>query len=199
ADSDRIARRLQEIGAPVVITYPGGVWGPHDPHYGESCQEAESILRGAWPIVPTGGWPISDVRDLATLHTAVIERGRGPRRYMATAHFVRVPDVVSSVSRVTGRDLSTREVPNWTLLGPARLLDAVQRWVPVKMPFTYQGTYLVSLSHRIDDSATRREFGIEPRDIDTSIGDTIAWMVQIGRVPPRLAGRLGIQDRLHTT
>ncbi len=83
ADSDRVARGYQENGAPVVITYPGSVWGPNDPHLGESCQNAKAILQYLWTTAPIGGVPISDVRSVAKLHTAVLEKGRGPRRYFA--------------------------------------------------------------------------------------------------------------------
>jgi len=34
AESDLVARRYQEQGAPVVIVYPGGVVGPDDPFLG---------------------------------------------------------------------------------------------------------------------------------------------------------------------
>ena len=67
ADSDRVARGYQENGAPVVITYPGSVWGPNDPHLGESCQNAtsKSLVRtvsqvtGRWlPCMALPGWTL---------------------------------------------------------------------------------------------------------------------------------------------
>jgi len=39
-----IARDLQQAGAPVVITPSGMVWGPHDPHLGETAILARDIL-----------------------------------------------------------------------------------------------------------------------------------------------------------
>ena len=77
ADSDIVARRFQQNGAPVVITYPGSVWGPNDPHFGESCQIMRNLLRGFWSMGLKGLLPISDVRDIARLHTALMEKGRG--------------------------------------------------------------------------------------------------------------------------
>ena len=35
--AERIARDLQEAGAPVVTTYPGAVFGPHDPGPARCC------------------------------------------------------------------------------------------------------------------------------------------------------------------
>ncbi len=34
-----------------------------------------------------GGGPIVDVRDVATVHAAIMEPGRGPRCYMITGHY----------------------------------------------------------------------------------------------------------------
>lgn len=38
ADSDRVARGYQENGAPVVITYPGSVWGPNVPTWAKAVR-----------------------------------------------------------------------------------------------------------------------------------------------------------------
>ena len=83
ADSDKVARKFQEAGVPVIINYPGSVWGPYDPHYGESCQIARNVLKGLWKISVKGSIPISDVRDIAQLHASLMEKGKAPRRYLA--------------------------------------------------------------------------------------------------------------------
>jgi nucleoside-diphosphate-sugar epimerase len=66
--AEMIARSMQAAGAPVVITYPGGVWGPHDPYWGETAQLVEEILKGKLRFVPDGTAPFSDVREVARLH-----------------------------------------------------------------------------------------------------------------------------------
>ena len=52
ADAERVARRYQQDGAPVVITYPGNVLGPHDPHLSESMRLGRDILKGRYPLIP---------------------------------------------------------------------------------------------------------------------------------------------------
>ena len=52
AEAEGVARRYQEAGAPVVITYPGAVFGPHDPHLGEGLRGLRNILKGRTPIAP---------------------------------------------------------------------------------------------------------------------------------------------------
>jgi nucleoside-diphosphate-sugar epimerase len=185
-----VARRYQAAGAPVVITYPGSVWGPHDPHLGETCQLVRNILRRFWAVAPAGRLPITDVRDLARLHTALLEQGRGPRRYMATAQNATARDIVGSVMRVTGQRLPMIELPTWALQGPARLADAAQSRLPFRLPVGAEPLYIVGRCPALDDAATRREFGLLPRDLDETIADTIRWLAQSGQLPARLAGRL---------
>src|SRR6201991_5076583 len=84
------ARGLQDAGAPVNISYPGMVLGPP---VGDQFGEAGEGVRAALQMhaIPgrSAAWLVVDVRDLAALHAALLEPGRGPRRYTAGGH--RVP------------------------------------------------------------------------------------------------------------
>lgn len=86
------ARGLQDAGAPVNITYPGMVLGPP---VGDQFGEAGEGVRSAlWMhVIPGRGaaWLIVDVRDVAALHAALLESGRGPRRYTAEVIGFRCP------------------------------------------------------------------------------------------------------------
>ena len=62
---------MQAEGAPVVITYPGGVWGPHDPRWGETAQLVEQFQRLATADrIQARGWLIPN-QQLGVIH----ERG----------------------------------------------------------------------------------------------------------------------------
>jgi nucleoside-diphosphate-sugar epimerase len=100
AESEQVARRYQEQGAPVVTVYPGGVIGPDDPYPGDSNRSVvEFAKRG---LTMRGGGPIVDVRDVAAVHAAVMEPGRSPRRYMITGHYVALPDLMAMLQQITG-------------------------------------------------------------------------------------------------
>ena len=75
AETEQVARDMQDAGAPVVITLPGMVWGPHDPNVGESAIFARDVLRGLLPFRLGGGPNVVDVRDVAAMHAAVMEPG----------------------------------------------------------------------------------------------------------------------------
>jgi nucleoside-diphosphate-sugar epimerase len=101
--AEQIARGYQQTGAPVVITYPGGVLGPHDPHLGEGPLGVRDMLRGRWPLLPRGRLPLVDVRDVGALHAAVLRPGRGARRYLLAGPPVETVDLVGLVGELTGR------------------------------------------------------------------------------------------------
>jgi nucleoside-diphosphate-sugar epimerase len=190
AESDRVARRYQDSGSPVVITYPGSVWGPDDPHDGESCKLLRNALRGFYTLGVSGGLPISDVRDVATLHAAIVDKVRQPGRYMAPSHFVTLRELVQLLARMTGRRLVSVPLPGALILPPAHAVDVVQRILPFRLPINYQAIYSSARANGIDDSGTRREFGIVPRTLDQTVEDQLAWMVRSHRIAARLAGRV---------
>ena len=68
ADSDRVAMKYQEQGAPVVITNPCGIWGPDDPYWGDSAQLLHNLLKTPVNVWPKGGLNIVDVRDVARVN-----------------------------------------------------------------------------------------------------------------------------------
>jgi nucleoside-diphosphate-sugar epimerase len=190
ADSDRVARNFQQAGIPVVITYPGSVWGPHDPHLGESCQMANCILHRYWSITPKGTVCITDVRDLASLHAALMEKGRGPRRYIAPVTNIKIHEAMSIIASLSGRKLPTLSLPAGTLLWFMQLCDWLQPLLPFRLPFNYQMVYITGLSSIMDDSLTRTELGIVPRPLEETFADTIHWMVKYGHLAGKLAGKL---------
>jgi dihydroflavonol-4-reductase len=175
ADSERVARGYQDTGAPVAISYPGMVWGPHDPHLGESNRLAVQILRGRLPFIPDGGVPIVDVRDVAELHARLIEQGRGPRRYMAGGAYVPFPELVDSLARATGRAIRHRALPDFLARLMARFNESI---------------YSVRQAARCDDSRTRDEFGIIPRDPEETLTDSVRWLAEQGHINAREAGKL---------
>ncbi len=85
ARSELIARRHQSAGAPVVTTYPGAVAGAHDPYFGDTAFTLAVILRNRAPIAFPGRWAVADAGYVAAAHAAMLEPGRGPRRYLLAA------------------------------------------------------------------------------------------------------------------
>jgi dihydroflavonol-4-reductase len=190
ADSELVARRYQDEGAPVVSVMPAAVWGPQDPHFGEGVTRATNVLKRRYPIVMRGGMHIADVRDVAAVLAAVTTPGRGPRSYMVAGHYISLPDLIRTLADLSGRRIPFATFPVWFLAGFGRAADVVQRRVRTRLPWDAEGIWVMNCAARCDDSKTRSELGLEPRPLHETLADTVRWLVEAGRLSPREAGHL---------
>jgi dihydroflavonol-4-reductase len=189
AASEAVARRLQDEGMPVVIVQPGGVLGPHDPHLSDQMHRLRNILRGLYPVWPRGGHHQVDVRDVAHVHAAVMERGRGPRRYLVPGRFLDGRTMFAALRTVTGRRFPHVIVPAAMVLPMTWLASHVQRITPFHLPLEHEGALITSWATRCDDSRARVELGIEPRSLEETCTDAIRWLHEAGWISARQAGK----------
>jgi dihydroflavonol-4-reductase len=195
-DAERFARRLQDDGVPVVSVYPGAVHGPHDPYVSDNNNRLRWLARRLFPIWSAGGLHMVDVRDTAAVIAAVVEPGRGPRRYVVPGHHVRAKQLYGTLREVMGRRYPYVALPA-AVSGPAtRLIDVVQRRLPERWhyPADHEGAQLILRDTRLDDHDTRRDLAIEPRPFGQTLADTIHWMAESGHLPARYAALVAAQD-----
>ncbi len=169
------ARGLQDAGAPVNITYPGMVLGPP---VGDQFGEAGEGVKAALQIHTIPGrnaaWLIIDVRDVAALHAALLEPGRGPRRYMVGGHRVPVAELAEMLGQIAETPMLSVPVPDTVLRVAGRVLDVAGPYLPFDNPFTAAGMQYYTQMPESDDSPSEEELGITYRDPHTTLADTIA-------------------------
>ncbi|GAB1814437.1 NAD-dependent epimerase/dehydratase family protein [Mycobacterium sp. MUNTM1] len=167
------ARGLQDAGAPVNISYPGMVLGPP---VGDQFGEAGEGVRAAVQMhaIPgrSAAWLIVDVRDLAALHAALLEPGRGPRRYTAGGHRVPAADLANLLGEVAGTPMVAVPIPDTALRVAGAVLDRANRFLPFETPFTWAGMQYYTQMPASDDSPSERDLGITYRDPKETVADT---------------------------
>lgn len=176
------ARSLQASGAPVVITYPGAVWGPHDPHDGESVVMARRFARGQVPFVPSGSLPVVDVREVAAAHAAVMERGRGPRRYMLGGQTITVAELGRTICRAAGVRRPAIPVPAIVGYATGLVAGRVQPFLPFRLPIEPGTTWFVGLNLRADLGSAERVLGIRFRPPVETLRDQVEWQKAADRL-----------------
>jgi nucleoside-diphosphate-sugar epimerase len=186
AAAERIARRHQDEGAPVVITYPPALLGPHDPNFGDQMTRLRNVLRGLMPMWPLGGFPVGDVRDTAELHARLFtsprqtpDRHFGPGRYLSTRRYV------TALREVTGRRLPAVFLPARAMLPAGLFAGALQRVWPWHIPAEYGAVYVCVKAIRVGMGPG---LGIEPRPVRETLGDAVRWLHEQGHVSARQAG-----------
>ena len=71
----------------LTVINPGFVLGPPlDAHYGSSVSVVRRLLKGRDPMLPSLGFPVVDVRDVAEMHLRALQRPEtAGKRYIAAA------------------------------------------------------------------------------------------------------------------
>ncbi|MFF5207113.1 NAD-dependent epimerase/dehydratase family protein [Streptosporangium sp. NPDC000396] len=187
AAAEVIARRHQAEGAPVVITYPPALLGPHDPNLGDQSARLRSVLRGLTPIWPLGGFPVGDVRDTAALHAALLtSSGNGLNRCFGPGHYLSTRQYVKTLREITGRALPTLFLPARGMIPVGLLVDLVQRVWPWHIPAEHGAIYTCACATRPAENVSTH--GISPRSTTETIADTVRWLYESGYLSARQAG-----------
>lgn len=181
-EQERYARDLQDQGAPVVITYPGSVWGPNDPYDGYSTLVARNFKRGLVPFVPAGRLPIVDVRDVAIAHARVMEPGKGPRRYVLGGEAVPLNRLVKGVCSEAGVRRPRIPIPRAAAYMGGRITAPLQRVVPFRLPIDPSSTWVLWCNAHADCSRAEQELGVTFRPLEETLRDQVAWQKAAGRL-----------------
>jgi dihydroflavonol-4-reductase len=190
AAADAVARRHQEAGAPVVITYPPALIGPHDPKLGDQNARLRNALRGLMPIWPTGGLPMGDVRDTAALHASVLGPEPPEDRLFGPGHYLTTREYVRTLRAVTGRALPTIYLPARAMLPLGLLTTLVQRVWPWHIPAEYGAIYTAAYAVRVGEHASTN--GVAARPVAETFADTVRWLREEGHLP-------GVRPPAYTT
>ena len=195
ADAERIARRHQDANAPVVTVYPASVQGPHDPTVvNGTSQTGPAIIaravRAGRVLVTEGGLAYTDARDLAAVLSAAMQPGLGPRRYLFGGSFLSHQAYYDLLCELTGRELKADRLPGWLLRAMGHVGDLRQRWFGTNAELHSEAAWVLTRSVPLDDSAVRKDFGIEPMSARESFKDLLHWMLEAGLLDATQAGRV---------
>jgi dihydroflavonol-4-reductase len=105
-------------GMELTTIHPGAIIGPAlDSDASISVGMVSSLLDGTTPAMPKNGFSIIDVRDVADMHVAALEKPEAiGQRYLATAEYMPFPKV-GEVLREAYPDqkITARIVPDWII------------------------------------------------------------------------------------
>ncbi len=175
AYADHAARRLQSRGAPVVITYPSSVVGP-------AFHTAVGVTQRGWdPIVRyrvaprlRGGMQMVDVGDVARVHTALMQPGRGPKRYVCGGVMLTFDQMVDALQSALGRPIRRIPLSPGLFRGIGRVSDFAGRWLPLAEGLSYEAALLLTAAVPTDDSTTLSDLNLSWRDPRESIVESFA-------------------------
>ncbi len=119
----------KQHGMQLTTIHPGAIIGPPvDQDASISIGLVSGLLKGSVPAMPSNGFSIIDVRDVAALHVAALQKPETiGERYLATSEYTPFPKVADILREAyPDRNITIKRVPDWLIKliasfgGPAR-------------------------------------------------------------------------------
>ncbi|MBA4348048.1 MAG: dihydroflavonol 4-reductase [Clostridiales bacterium] len=176
AAATQIVLDAARSGLDATIIHPSGIIGPNDYGNGHLTQMIINYLNGSLTACVEGGYDFVDVRDVANGVIAAASKGKKGECYILSNRYIPVRELLNTLSRVTGGKLIKTVLPLWfaKLTAPlAELYYKIRHEAPL---FTRYTLYTLTSNARFTNEKARRDLGYKPRDIGTTIKDTVAFL-----------------------
>ncbi|MBE0581129.1 NAD-dependent epimerase/dehydratase family protein [Devosia sp.] len=105
-------------GLELTTVHPGAILGPAlDGDASISLGMVTGLLDGTTPAMPSNGFSIIDVRDVAAMHVAALQQPSSiGQRYLATSDYVPFPEVAQVLREgYPDRQITQKVVPDWII------------------------------------------------------------------------------------
>lgn len=105
-------------GLELTTIHPGAILGPAlDGDASISLGMVSGLLDGTTPAMPSNGFSVIDVRDVAAMHVAALQHPPSiGQRYLATSDYVPFPDVARILREAyPDRQVTQKVVPDWII------------------------------------------------------------------------------------
>jgi len=176
----QVAKNLIADGLNCVIVQPAGVYGPGD--HSELGNLTKQVLAGKLPLIPFPdfGLVVVHVDDVADGILLALDKGEIGEAYILGAETTTHRDFIRTVAEVGGKKPPSRALPSGVLkaIAPAGSVVGPILGFPPNMReliSAADGVTLWSTSEK-----AKRELGYDPRDLRTTISDTLR---EIGKLP----------------
>jgi len=174
--SERIAMRFAEAGAPVVIVNPAFPFGPRDIAPTPTGKIIVAIMKKQIPGVSPGGFCTIDVDDCAMGHLLAEEKGRVGERYVLGNDNVSLRDFIALVSKVAGTPTPRLPLPKSVSAGIALSMELWADHVSHEEPrATFRSMRYAQRNAFFSNAKAKRELGLPSRSLEESVRRAVDW------------------------
>lgn len=189
----RRARDFEAAGAPLRISFPPALVGPDDPGLSQGNHTVATFLRQTM-VRTAGGFEIMDVRDLARLHTALVDPKVPPGHYLVGGAMLPWDQVIALMDELTGRRVRRVPIPAALLRKLGGLGDVAKRLWDFEFPLTREGMEMATQWPGMRSSPELLALDLPLRPARESYADTIRWLYREGHVTRQQAGLLATAE-----
>ena len=171
-----IAEWLKTHSHEVISILPTWMHGPQDAAPTAAGQLVIDFLNRNLPAIPPGGSAVVDARDVALAALVAVDCGRSGERYIITNRFVSLVEINALLERVSGVPASKIHLTYPMALGMAWIVQTIAKLQRKNALITVKNIRTIKKRHEIDGSKALRELGVQPRSLEDTFRDSVAWM-----------------------
>ncbi len=162
-------------GLNAVIVCPTGVVGPYDYRGSEMGDLLHSWLRLRPHFLIEGAYDFVDVRDVARGQILACQHGKTGEVYILSGGRVRLMEMKQMVQDVLGKHSMTIKIPTGLAKFASLFMPLYYKLTRQVPKFTEYSLETVQSNSDISNQKAKKELGYSPRDLMTTIGDTVRW------------------------
>lgn len=163
-------------GLPAVIVHPSGILGPYDTtSRNHLVQLVEDYANGKLPACVKGGYDFVDVRDVAEGCLSAAQKGKPGDCFILSNRHYTIQEIFSMIQKMK----KVRKVPTLSMSMAKLFLPLMELWSKLthKRPlYTKYSLYTLSSDDKFSHDKATKQLGYHPRDLYTTIKDTLAWL-----------------------
>lgn len=184
--ADKIAMQAAAEGLPIVLVYPGVIYGPGKLTSGNLvARMLVERFSGRLPgYIGSGNdkYSFSHVEDVVQGHIAAMKRGRVGERYLLTGENASFKDVFDIAAILSETSRPRFYIPLWLIEAYGWISVLISR-ITGKLPLISPPTVSV-LRHQWSYSCekAKNELGYEPRSLKEGLGEVLLWLRSSGLV-----------------
>lgn len=180
-------------GLDAVIVAPTAVVGPLDLEPSRLGRFLTSVARRAPSALVSGGYDFVDVRDVAEGLLAAERAGRRGETYLLSGEWASLRRISRLVAHANGVQPPSISFPVRVAAAFVPAAGAVWRGAE-EAGFTREAMEVIRWAPRVSHEKASGQLGYQPRPLDETARDLVAWLIDTGRVPRRGAPLLNRAD-----
>jgi farnesol dehydrogenase len=187
--ADASAREAIAAGAPLVVVYPGVIYGPGELTEGNIV--VRHLLDLANRRLPAllgraeRRWNYVFVDDVAAGIAAALERAPAGGRYVLGGENVTQAEFYRLVGELGGIAVPRRRMPDWVAKGAGALMKLGARFTGGTPKLTPDLVEIYRHDWAFDSSRAVHELGYAPRPLASGLAETFAWLRTTADWPAR--------------
>ncbi len=176
-----VVRMVEQEGLPAVIVNPSTPIGPRDIKPTPTGRMILEAAAGRMPAYVDTGLNVVHVDDVAAGHLLAFERGQIGERYILGGRNMTLREILTELSRITGRPSPRVRLPHNLILPIAYLTEAWGRLTRREELFlTLDGIRMAKKRMFFSAEKARRDLGLVTRPVREALQDAVEWFKEKG-------------------